>query len=224
MNGPREEQVIVVPTRALRAFGPAPGFESDLRRFSEVAIRKGLAESMPRSHAEGDPRFKQLVAYVVLRWEGRLFHYLRSDRAGEKRLARRRSLGLGGHLNADDWKGGEGWDSLARGIARELSEEVELDLVPETHYVGVIDDDTEPVSRVHLGVVALADLESPRVTLSDTTLSDARFSEPGEILAELESFEGWSRLCFPWISPPEGASESRRSLGPGSLLPCPPGS
>lgn len=194
-----EERVIVVPTATLRASGPAPGFDPDPARLTSIALKPGVARAMPRSLAEADPRYKQLVAYVVLRCQGQIFHYLRSAHVGEARLAGRRSLGVGGHVNATDWKAGAGWEGLARGLARELDEEVELTTRPTIQYVGFIDDDQEPVSRVHLGVVALAELASPRVRLRDATLRDGRFDDPAAIFARRDEFEGWSQLCLSWL-------------------------
>lgn len=195
-----EEELIVVPTEILRALGPAPGFVPEIQRIVEVAFQPGVARGMPRARAEEDPRYKQLVAYVVLRYQDRIFHYQRSGRVGEQRLAGRRSLGVGGHLNAQDWRPGGGWDALARGITRELTEEVDLAVIPPVTYLGVIDDDSDPVSRVHLGIVALADLDAASVSLRDPTLQDARFDPVETMRARLGDFEGWSRWCLPALA------------------------
>lgn len=200
-----DEELIVVPTAALRELGPAPGFVPEIERFVRVAFQPGVARGMARSRAEEDPRYKQLVAYVVLRHQDRIFHYQRSQRAGEQRLAGRRSLGVGGHVNAEDWRDGGGWNALTRGITRELIEEVDLAQIPQVTYLGVIDDDADPVSRVHLGIVALASLDAASVRLRDPTLQDARFDPVDVIRARLDDFEGWSRGCLPWVTQMIGA-------------------
>ena len=55
----------------------------------------------------------------------------------------------GGHLNPVD----EGDDALMTGLRREWSEELEADWEPEFRLIGLLNDDSNPVGAVHLGVV-----------------------------------------------------------------------
>jgi predicted NUDIX family phosphoesterase len=194
---PGDELLVVLPVERLQSAGPAAGFDPSPRRVLDLIFKSGATRTLRRSLAEDDPRFKQLVAYVAFRWQGQIFHYLRSPRVGEQRLAGRRSIGIGGHLNASDVGDRVDDAGLRRAMRRELREEVELGEEPEIRYVGIIDDDQEPVSRVHLGIVAVAELREPRLTLRDPTLADGRFDPPADVLARLDEFEGWSRLCLP---------------------------
>jgi len=121
-----DEPLIVVPVRHLRAANLAQGFDPSPEPILATVLKPNVARVMPRSVAEADPRFKQIVCYVIVRSQGLVFHYLRSAGAGERRLAGRRSLGLGGHLNADDADGALDHQGLQRAIQRELDEEVAL--------------------------------------------------------------------------------------------------
>jgi predicted NUDIX family phosphoesterase len=191
-----DELVVVVPVDHLRRVSAGTGFDPSPDRVLDLVFQPATTRTLARRVAEEDPRFKQLVAYVAFRWQGRIFHYRRSPRVGERRLAGRRSIGVGGHLNASDVAAGVDEAGLRRAIARELAEEVELGEVPAIRYVGIIDADDVPVSRVHLGIVAVADVAAPRVTLRDPTLADGRFDGAEELLARLDEFESWSQLCL----------------------------
>lgn len=196
---PGDERLIVVPVDALRAAGLAQGFDPSPDSILAAAFQPGIARVMPRSAAEADPRFKQLVCYVILRHGGQVFHYRRSAGVGERRLAGLRSLGVGGHLNAGDAGSRIDLASTGRAIRRELDEEVCLTEEPSVRYLGVINDDSQPVGRVHLGIVALAELCEPRVHLRDSALTDGRFDPPEALGDRAESFETWSQLCLPTL-------------------------
>ena len=77
---------------------------------------------LPRDEAEADPSFKQLIPYLVIRHDGKVFHYQRRG-GGEKRLARG-SIGLGGHICSND--GVASSDAYMAGMRRELLEEVAI--------------------------------------------------------------------------------------------------
>lgn len=192
-----DEPLIVVPVEQLRAAKLGQGFDPSPDPILAAVLRPGVARVMPRSMAEKDPRFKQVVAYVALRHEDRIFHYRRSGAVGERRLAGLRSLGVGGHLNSDDVHGSLDRSSLHRAIRRELSEEVTLTEEPSIRLFGVINDDSTDVGKVHVGLVAVADLRLPDASLRDPTLVDGRFDVARLLLEQSVSFETWSRLCLP---------------------------
>ena len=73
----------------------------------------------------------------------------RTDAGGDARLHGKASIGVGGHLNPVD----DGEDALMAGLRREWHEELETDWEPEFELVGLLNDDSNPVGAVHLGVV-----------------------------------------------------------------------
>jgi predicted NUDIX family phosphoesterase len=201
-----DELLIVLPVDELNAANLAQGFDPDPDHILAAAFKPNVARVMPRSAAEADPRFKQLVCYVVLRRGNLIFHYQRSSMAGERRLAGRRSLGIGGHLNAADVGDCLDSQSLRRGIRRELDEEVTVDEEPSVRYLGIINDDSTEVGRVHVGLVALADLSAATVRLRDATLLDGRFDRPEALVSHASEFETWSQLCLPSLVNLQGTS------------------
>jgi predicted NUDIX family phosphoesterase len=198
-----DEIVIVVPAERVRAAGVRQGFDPAPERILAEIFQPGVSIGLPRSRAEVDPTYKQLVGYVVLRCVGRVFNYRRVKGGGESRLTGRRSVGLGGHLNLGDIHGQVDRRSLERSIRRELQEEVVVDGEPTLDFVGILNDDTTDVSRVHLGVVVAINLSSTLVSLRDPTLADGAFDLVSDLRNRSEEFEDWSRLCFPWLSVPE---------------------
>ena len=79
------------------------GLTFDVERYLSEFFVAGVPRFMPRSLAEGDPTFKQLIPYVIMTHGGKYLSYVRGKQAGETRLVGHRSIGIGGHINpADD--------------------------------------------------------------------------------------------------------------------------
>ena len=120
----------------------------------------------PRREVEEDPGYKQLIPYVIFRHfragQTTLFAYTRGSGQGEGRLHRKRSVGIGGHISADD-AAMPGANVYEEGLRRELREEVIIDTAVRESCVGLINDDETPVGQVHLGVVHIFDVETPAV-------------------------------------------------------------
>jgi predicted NUDIX family phosphoesterase len=190
----QNEQVLVVPTPLFHELGLFQGLSRDFERYEPMFLA-GVARFLPRSHAEEDPGFKQLIPYVVLRHEGRVFHYRRGSKGSEARLHALRSIGVGGHINPED---GRDFDGIYRtAMLRELREEVELPPgPPRLTPLGLINDDATPVGKVHLGVVHILELPSPTVTSREAALADAGFATPAELHAQREQFETWSQFAL----------------------------
>jgi predicted NUDIX family phosphoesterase len=143
---------------------------------------------------ETDPSFKQLIPYVVLQWNGRVFHYRRGNAGTEARLRAKRSIGLGGHICAED--GDRSEDPYRTGMLRELNEEVVLETTYVERCVGVINDDRTPVGQVHLGVVHVLDLESPNAHCREAGLQEEGFSPLADLRPNASEFETWSQLLL----------------------------
>jgi predicted NUDIX family phosphoesterase len=145
---------------------------------------------LDRPAAEEDPAFKQLIPYVVVRDGARVFLMERTAAGGDARLHGRASIGVGGHLNPVD----DGEDPLTDGLRREWSEELVADWEPEFRLVGLLNDDSNPVGSVHLGVVFEVDAAGRPVEVRERDKLDGRFVTVGEVRAAWERMETWSRL------------------------------
>ncbi len=95
-----------------------------------------------------------------------------------------------------DAEGRRTLDAYELAMRRELDEEVEIGSEGRISRVGLINDDSTPVGRVHLGVVHLYELEHPLVAAREEGLADAEFV-PIDCLAGLrDRFETWSQICI----------------------------
>jgi predicted NUDIX family phosphoesterase len=145
---------------------------------------------MDRPLAEEDPAFKQLIPYVVVR-DGDLVYLMeRTDAGGDARLHGKASIGVGGHLNPVD----EGEDPLTDGLRREWSEELLADWEPEFRLMGLLNDDSNPVGSVHLGVVFEVEAAGRPVEVRERDKLTGRFATEDEVRAAWERMETWSRL------------------------------
>jgi predicted NUDIX family phosphoesterase len=190
------ERVLVVPGAAFDRLGRFQGFSAEADRYLEALLVPDLADFRSRSEVEDDPSFKQIIPYVVFRCDGAVFCYTRGTSQGEARLHRLRSLGVGGHVAEADADGGRTLEAYEKALRRELDEEVEVGSPGLVRRVGLINDDSTPVGRVHLGVVHLFELERPAVRPRESGLAEAAFL-PLEMVRELrDRFETWSQICI----------------------------
>jgi len=145
---------------------------------------------LDRPAAEADPSFKQLIPYVVVRDRDEVFLMHRTDAGGDPRLHGKASIGVGGHLNPVD----EGADALMAGLRREWAEELEADWEPEFSLVGMLNDDSNPVGAVHLGVVFSVEAAGRPVAVRERDKLVGRFAGAGEVNASRDRLETWSQL------------------------------
>ena len=143
-----------------------------------------------RPTAEENPDFKQLIPYVVLRDGASVFLMERTDAGGDARLHGKASIGVGGHLNPVD----DGTDPLLAGLRREWAEELLADWEPYFRLVGLLNDDSNPVGAVHLGVVFTVGADGRPVEVREREKLRGRFVEIAEVLAAWDRLETWSQL------------------------------
>lgn len=185
------ELVLVVPRRTVIA---EPGWTGVRTYGIEAFLRVVAADGLfaPRVTMEENAAFKQVIPYLVLRDAERYFLMRRTRAGGDARLHDRWSIGVGGHLNPGD-------GDLAGGLLREWNEEVVADFVPEFRLVGLLNDDTTAVGRVHLGAVYVADAAGRPVEIRETDKLAGAFASPAEVAAVANDLETWSRLVFDFL-------------------------
>jgi predicted NUDIX family phosphoesterase len=183
-----DELVFVVPTDRVLAGGAWRG----IRPLDGAALADLLAADgrfAPRPAMEQDPAWKQVIPYLVLRDGSRYFLMRRSTAGADARLHDRYSIGVGGHLNPGDG-GVEG------GLRREWREELRASWEPDFRLVGLLNDDSNEVGRVHLGVVFTAEAAGRPVSVRETDKLTGGFAEPGAVAGVAERLETWSALVF----------------------------
>ena len=199
MSDASTERVLVVPTKLFHEIGHFQGFCDDVERYLPQLLSPGNTSYRPRAEVETDPGYKQLIPYVIFCYRNgsgqqQVFQYTRGTGQGEGRLHRKHSVGIGGHISSTD-ADGDGCP-YAEGMRRELEEEVSIDSQYADRQVGLINDDETEVGQVHLGVVHLFEVETPKVQPSETEIIDCGFRPVEDILADLDGFETWSQICM----------------------------
>ena len=195
-----DELVLVIPTDRVVAelgggrawLGVRPMPPDALPRLIRAA-----GQFMPRSQAERDESWKQVIPYPVLRDRDQWFLMRRTRSGGDARLHDRYSIGVGGHMNPDD--GGLDGD-LERALRREWLEELAVEFVPEFHFVGLLNDDSTAVGRVHVGAVFEADAAGRPVEIRETDKLSGRFVDAAGVESVADELETWSRLAFEFLT------------------------
>jgi predicted NUDIX family phosphoesterase len=190
------EHVLVIKRALFDALGSFQGFQPEVERYLPSFLAAGNNFFMERPAAESDPTHKQLIPYSIFRHAGRYLVYRRGGASGEKRLVAKQSVGIGGHINPVD----QSQDSLGEtmyfnGIEREIAEELVLGGTHTQRVIGLINDDSNEVGSVHLGVVHLFDLSSGDVRSNEDAIQDIRFETLESLHEGRESLETWSRIC-----------------------------
>jgi predicted NUDIX family phosphoesterase len=114
----------------------------------------------------------------------------RTDAGGDPRLHGKASIGVGGHLNPVD----DGDDPLMTGLRREWSEELAADWEPEFTLVGLLNDDTNRVGAVHLGVVFSVEADGRPVDVREHDKLVGDFADADAVHAAWSRLETWSQL------------------------------
>ena len=195
----QEEQVLVVERAVLERIGIFQGLAFDVDRYLSAIFAPGVPRFMPRSAAETDPGFKQLIPYVIMTCRGQCLSYVRGKRAGEGRLIGRRSIGIGGHINPGDDAplfSADFREAYLSAVAREVSEEVCVESPHRDRMVALLNDDSTDVGRVHLGIVHVWTLNEPNVARREQMLTQLAFLSARELRDVRDSLETWSQICL----------------------------
>jgi len=180
------EDVMVVETALLRPF-----FTANLVRDHTQAILDLIAANhvfIARAKAEVSPEWKQIIPYVVLRHGDEYFVLKRTSKQTEARLHHKVSLGIGGHINPGH--------SLLEGLHKELGDEVAVDAPFKLDFVGILNDDSTDVGRVHLGAVYLLEAGAKRVTVKETEKMTGEWMPRKALGGVRDAMETWSQIVY----------------------------
>lgn len=195
-----EEEVLVIERKVFEQVGSFNGLIFDVERYLDKIFAPAVPRFMPRSKAEKDPSYKQLIPYVIMNCDGKYLTYVRGKRAGETRLVAKRSIGIGGHINPVDADNSTLfaylYENYLTAVQREVDEEVSVDTDHTDRIVALLNDDSTEVGSVHLGIVHYWLLDTPKVNRREQMITQMAFMTPAELQQVRDTMETWSALCF----------------------------
>jgi predicted NUDIX family phosphoesterase len=196
-----DENVLVFSRSLFEQLGVFQGFNSDVNRYLTSILDIKNNRFMPRSQAETNPKFKQIIPYVVITDGKSVLHYVRGKKAGEQRLVAKGSVGIGGHINDEDHSLSLlaytfGMQAFQDAVKREVCEELSIQSEFNARPVGLINDDSTEVGRVHFGVVHVLFCKPEEVKKNEQVITQVEFIPIEELKAKREQMETWSQLCL----------------------------
>jgi len=197
---PGQEHVLVIDRKVLEEIGMFNGLQFDVDKYLRRIFAPGVLRFIPRSQAEPNPAYKQLIPYVIIAHDGKYLTYVRGKRAGERRLLGNRSIGIGGHINPVDDDAPlfdmDFQNAYFSAVEREVAEEVSVKSAPTDRIVALLNDESNDVGSVHLGIVHYWTLESADVTRREQMITQMAFMTPAELHQVRDTMETWSQLCL----------------------------
>ena len=192
-----DENVLVFPRSLFEQLGVFQGFNPDVDRYLSAILEAKNNSFLPRAKAETNPDFKQIIPYVLITDGKSVLHYVRGKKAGEQRLVSKGSLGIGGHINDEDHTlFAFGIQAFQDAVKREVCEELSILGEFNARPVGLINDDSSEVGRVHFGVVHVLLCKPEQVKKKEQVITQVEFVPIDELKAKREQMETWSQLCL----------------------------
>ena len=205
-----DESVLVIKRELFDEIGTFQGISTEIDKYLPVFLNPSNNFFIHRELAEDDPTHKQIIPYAIFKHGDKFLKYLRGKKSGEQRLASKSSIGIGGHINQDDFNSSSlEKDTYLTGIEREINEELIINCDYNNLPIALINDDSNDVGQVHLGVVHLFDLESDQVEAGEANIENLEFLSIDDLLREKDNLESWSQICVDHLDEIIKLNESR---------------
>ena len=182
--------VLVFENALLDRIGRFEGYSLEIDRYLTSILGDRSLTFLPRLMAENNPKYKQLIPYVLLFQGDRLFTYVRGQPAVEQRLHKRRSIGLGGHIDYGDTTFSESPERFYyRAVRREIKEEVGIRANVENTAIALLNDDSDEVGRVHFGVLHVCHADNDKILIREPDIMSPQLMTIAEITRLKVEFE-----------------------------------
>jgi len=185
-----KEKVLVVPSEDVKKMLEGKEGLVDISEKEVMdLIKNGVF--VDREKAEVNEGWRQVIPYVVMIDGEKVLLMKRTKKQTESRLHNLYSIGVGGHINDEDSK--DPIEAFKKGMKREIEEEVDVD-IKEMEFLGVINDLSSPVSKVHLGILYLAEVSFRGIR--EKELFEWKLVEVEELFDYEEGMENWSKIAL----------------------------
>lgn len=188
-----DEKVLVVEREKLFSERIIHGIKEIDFDFYKKLIEKNK-KFLWRSEVEIDPSYKQIIPYLIFKFENKLFLMRRKNNSSDVRLQNKYSLGIGGHIKQTDIANNDIFD-WAR---REFKEEVEFSGNFKFRPIGLLNDESNFVGQVHTGFVFLLESDSDKIKIRDEH-QEGYLRTLEECKKVYSSMESWSQMVFDYL-------------------------
>lgn len=196
------EEILVVTRALFDDLGSFQGINTNVEHYLPSLLDPSNNFFMDRAAAEDDPTHKQLIPYCLFRVKTdtgtRYLHYNRGKSGGESRLHAQGSMGIGGHINpVDEREDHLGKKTYMAGVEREIDEELNISGDYTHKIVALLNDDSNSVGQVHLGVVHMVDLTNDQVTANEDAIANLGFHTLEQLRSDTiyPHLETWTQAC-----------------------------
>ena len=207
-----EEKVMVVSRSDMFSLGGWHGLKTDdVRKYINLISKKH--KFILRSEAEDDPRWQQIIPYLIFENSGKYFVMQRRGDHSDRRLANKFSIGIGGHINLKDIKGSKG-DKGVKGVnimdwaSREFEEEVDYAGKYKAEFLGLINDDTNDVGLVHVGLIIRILGDSNNISIRDEHKL-GKLESLSNVGLHYRHMETWSQIVYDFLKGQMGQKVQR---------------
>lgn len=186
----KSENILVVKRNTLFPGNAFQGLATQTDFFVQKILQE--KEFLPRPIMEEDFTYKQIIPYLIFNYQDRYFLMQRKATSSEQRLKNKYSLGIGGHMRQEDMSNGA---SIFDWAKREFEEEIDYSGNLSFKTIGILNDDSNPVGQVHLGLVLLLEGDSNTIRIKSELKSGKLLTIP-ECLDFYQDMESWSQIIF----------------------------
>ena len=189
-NRKHSENILVVQRHKIFGNQAFNGIEK-LNINSYLDIIKNNMEFKPRYLMEEDIAFKQVIPYIIFQASNKIFVMQRQDNASEQRLKNKFSIGIGGHIRITDVSS----DSIIDWAKREFYEEVIFNDDFDAQIIGIVNDESTFVGKVHIGVVILMISQSENIKIK-SELKSGKLVAIQDLYQYVDDMENWSQIII----------------------------
>jgi len=202
-----EEKVMVVKRSDLFFENVWHGLETqNLQKYLTIIVKKH--RFLPRSEVESDPNWQQIIPYLIFENQGKIFLMRRKSSHTDRRLSNLYSIGIGGHIDKEDiikstksmksTRGTKGNELIFNWAKREFEEEIKYDGQYIANFLGLLNDDSNDVGRVHIGLVVKLTGDSPKIAVRDEHKSGklVGVGGAGKYYGKMET---WSQIVYDFL-------------------------
>ena len=191
--GENDESILVVSRDKLFPNGPPSGLSQiDFAQYEKLILEN--AEFRSRAQVEVDSTFQQIIPYLIFKHGNKYFLMQRNDSGSEARLRNKYSHGIGGHIVEEDLKGRSIFEWALREFNEEVSYKGKLNIKP----IGLINDESNFVGKVHTGFLFLLEGDSAEISVRREFRS-GHLATIDEISAYYSEMETWSKMAIDFL-------------------------